>query len=228
MIEHFAEYGYLHLKNIVPKETIKTLWDFYNNTPYFDDPDDTPFRGPSNYRLENWDDLEKVDPIKSVDEEIQAIIEEHTGLELIATYNMGRVNTRGQKMQKHTDRVPCEISVTMPIAYSDWPWPICAHTSKGKKEFTLDVGDILIYKGCEIPHERNENRYSDITIQHYWHYIDKNSEVGAFCREFMEYPGWIGQNFMGNYESLVKTNNLPLPGEDFGRMYMEEMKKRAK
>jgi hypothetical protein len=98
-------------------------------------------------------------------------MQQQTGLELLPTYSFARVYRKGQDLKKHTDRPACEISATLTLGYiADNVWPIYADQS-GPIE--LDVGDMLIYRGCEVEHWR-EAFDGGVWVQVFLHYIDVN------------------------------------------------------
>ena len=105
---------------------------------------------------------------------IRRKIEEIIGKKLYNTYYYDRFYYSGQKLEKHTDRDACEISVTLhigtslpkPAAY----WPVCIETPY-KKEVSviLNPGDGMIYKGCQAPHWRDS--MPEIVGEHYYHQV---------------------------------------------------------
>ena len=105
-------------------------------------------------------------------------MEEKTGLKLLPTFCFLRIYTHLSDLVPHTDRPSCEISTTLHLGGSMWPIFIEGN------EVTLDIGDMLVYSGCELEHWR-ETFEGDICSQvflHYNHvngkYSDKNSFDG--------------------------------------------------
>lgn len=97
-------------------------------------------------------------------------MQEHTGLELIPTYSFARIYRKGDDLKKHTDRPSCEVSATVTLGFiADDLWPIYADGEK----VALDVGDMLIYKGCEVEHWR-EPFEGGVWVQVFLHYINAN------------------------------------------------------
>ena len=204
--EHFEEYGYLRLENIIEPDLINKAWQIMNANAnerlYFED---MPFNVGENYVY-----YDKTGEMNELAETLKNIIGSVIGhKDLFFTYTMGRINTRGQQMRKHTDREPCQLSITMPIAYSDAVWPISVDTSKGKRDISLDVGDILLYKGTTVPHWREKNLYSDYMYQLYFHYVDINTEAGSYIAEYLK-DGGNHMDFKGKWESILEKFDLPL------------------
>lgn len=104
----------------------------------------------------------------------QPRIEQHLGLQLYPVCGYARIYYKHSSMYKHTDREACEYSVTFPVKHDDGPWTIWL---KNKDDIdvgvVLGLGDILIYKGCELPHWRHHylgNEHYQIML----HYVNAN------------------------------------------------------
>ena len=81
-------------------------------------------------------------------------LEQCTGMSLVPGFTYWRFYTTGDELRKHKDRPGCEISVTMCIGYQGECWPICVETDSYTGPVVLEPGDMLVYKGCEITHQR--------------------------------------------------------------------------
>lgn len=105
-------------------------------------------------------------------------VEQITGLELYPTYSYSRLYQTNNKLDKHTDRPSCEISVSIKLGESNnYNWPLFVNN----KEFFLEIGDAVIYKGCEISHWREEVKVNDYMLgQVFLHYVDKNGIYSNF------------------------------------------------
>ena len=115
-------------------------------------------------------------------------MQQETGLQLIPTYSYARIYKRGDILRRHKDRPSCEISTTLNLGGN--PWPIFIDGTgannvideyknivkpgapKGTKVL-LDVGDMLVYSGCELEHWR-EPFDGDICGQVFLHYNHVN------------------------------------------------------
>ena len=115
-------------------------------------------------------------------------MQQETGLELIPTYSYARIYKKGDILRRHKDRPSCEISTTLNLGGN--PWPIFIDgtgadnvideykniVKPGAPEGTkvlLDVGDMLVYSGCELEHWR-EPFDGDICGQVFLHYNHVN------------------------------------------------------
>ncbi|MDX1563198.1 MAG: SEC-C domain-containing protein [Gammaproteobacteria bacterium] len=77
-----------------------------------------------------------------------------TGLELLPTYSYSRIYSKGGILDRHIDRPSCEVSGTLLID-SDAEWPIYLEVDGQAREVLLAPGDLMIYRGCDLPHWRD-------------------------------------------------------------------------
>ena len=93
---------------------------------------------------------------------------------LLPSYSYMRIYYNGSILEKHTDRPSCEYSATLCIKNNEIPWDICIENRQGNEvNISLEEGDILIYKGNELPHWRNKYEGKE-QIQFFLHYVIKN------------------------------------------------------
>ena len=122
------------------------------------------------------------------------VMKQHTGLDLIPTYSYARLYKNGDELKKHKDRPSCEISTTLNLGGD--PWPIFIDGTGADTvideyrnihkpnapvgtEVMLNVGDMLVYSGCELEHWRKP--FDGRTCgQVFLHYNHKN---GPFAEE---------------------------------------------
>lgn len=127
--------------------------------------------------------------------------EEVTGLELCPSYTYYRIYRPGDSLARHSDREPCEISMTVCLGQSygvdssieSWPIYVDPESHNSPNDFKsaqrtglcveLGVGDALFYRGCELEHWREPLIASDgsYLVQLFVHYLDKN---GPYYPEF--------------------------------------------
>jgi hypothetical protein len=86
----------------------------------------------------------------------QPIMEKSTGLKLQPSYTYARIYKKGDILKRHKDRFSCEISTTMNLGGDDWPIYLEPSGEVGKQgtKVLLEVGDMLVYSGCELEHWR--------------------------------------------------------------------------
>ena len=79
-------------------------------------------------------------------------------------------------MQIHKDRPSCQISATLTLGTLGKIWPIWFENVRGENtEINIPVGDMIVYKGCELNHWRTP--MPDNVIKQYQvflHYVDSN------------------------------------------------------
>jgi len=218
--------GYLIGRDVIPVELIDEVIDFSNKNldKYVTDID--PLFG-AEYK--NFDDAYSYsiqaqfginNPYAKIHSFLLDYIQETINMRLLPTYHYGRIHLDDKSgMQWHTDRASCEVSVTMPIAYSGPPWPVWLQANNGKQKVDLKVGDILIYKGMEIPHHR-EPYNNDYAFQHYFHFVDVESEVGSL----MQYFDPLKQEYWkDNITGVIERDDLPIITEEDKKYYKEKI-----
>jgi hypothetical protein len=120
------------------------------------------------------------------------IMEKHTELKLLPTYTYTRAYKKGDKLRRHKDRPSCQISTTLNLGGNDWPIYIDPtgtdnvideakeihkpNAPKGNR-VDLKVGDMLVYRGCELEHWR-EAFEGNVCVQTFLHYNDADGKFG--------------------------------------------------
>jgi hypothetical protein len=130
------------------------------------------------------------------------VMAKETGLNLIPTYSYARLYKNGDILKKHKDRPSCEISTTLHLGGDPWPIFIdgtgadtVIHEHKqihkpnappGTKVL-LDVGDMLVYSGCELEHWREpfEGNTCGQVFLHYNHVNGPFAEKNRFDKRPM-------------------------------------------
>jgi hypothetical protein len=134
----------------------------------------------------------------------QTKIEEYVGEELVPTYSYWRFYQKNDQLVKHVDRDSCEISSTLCLGYNtsnidekqylDYAWPMYVKDHFGEiMPVSLNPGDIIIYKGCELEHWREP--YLGLNhAQVFLHYNRKDKENNTLFdgRPFLGLPNIKG------------------------------------
>ena len=118
------------------------------------------------------------------------VMQKETGLELVPTYSYARAYKKGDILKRHKDRPSCEISTTIHLGGDQWSIFIDPTGSnnvideyknimkpnapQGVK-VDLDVGDMLVYSGCELEHWR-EQFQGNVCVQVFLHYNHVNGQ----------------------------------------------------
>ena len=124
------------------------------------------------------------------------VMKKETGLQLIPTYSYARLYKKGDILHRHKDRSSCEVSCTLNLGGDPWPifidgtgansilsgsettTVVKPNAPKGTKVL-LEVGDMLVYSGCELEHWR-EPFEGDVCGQVFLHY---NHLYGPFAEK---------------------------------------------
>lgn len=107
-------------------------------------------------------------------------LEQATGFSLLPTYSYLRIYETGAVLARHTDRHSCEISASLTIGY-DAPdaWPLWLESNQQPLSITLRRGDMLLYKGRELPHWREQFKGRH-WIQAFFHYVDAAGPLASY------------------------------------------------
>lgn len=114
---------------------------------------------------------------------MKPILENLLQEELVPTYWFSTTYHNGGRMNCHTDRPSCEVSVTMNIS-GDAPWPIKLKDLTGKRvEAITPPGHGLAYLGTIVPHWRSPLRThkNDRFMQLFLHYVKKNGQYTDYA-----------------------------------------------
>ena len=113
-------------------------------------------------------------------EQLLPFMEEKTGHRLFPTYSYGRVYLNGARLDRHVDRPACEISLSLMIAETGGqPWPLYCESLSGETvAVDLAPGDLMIYKGLEVPHWR-EPFAGESQLQVFLHYVRQDGPHAA-------------------------------------------------
>ena len=130
------------------------------------------------------------------------VMAQETGLQLVPTYSYARIYKKGDILRRHKDRPSCEISTTLNLGGEPWPIFIDGtgadavideyknihkpNAPPGTKVL-LDVGDMLVYSGCELEHWREpfEGNTCGQVFLHYNHVNGPFAEKNRFDKRPM-------------------------------------------
>ena len=102
---------------------------------------------------------------------IKPVMEKNTKLKLNENYSYARVYKKGDILRRHKDRFSCEISTTLNLGGDSWPIFLEPSGESNKKGIKVDLGsgDMLVYKGNELEHWREEFK-GETCAQVFLHY----------------------------------------------------------
>ena len=121
------------------------------------------------------------------------IMQKRTRLRLVPCYTYTRVYKKGDILKRHSDRPSCEISTTLHLGGK--PWPIFLDPTGTKSVINeekqiikpnaptgfpidLEVGDMLVYRGCDLEHWREPFK-GDNCAQVFLHYNNLDGPFGS-------------------------------------------------
>jgi len=111
---------------------------------------------------------------------LQPAMEQFTGLRLFPTYSYLRIYETGAVLARHCDRHACEISASLTIGCdAREPWPLWLESRGRQLSVALGPGDMLVYKGREVPHWR-ERFGGGYWIQAFFHYVDADGPLASY------------------------------------------------
>ena len=130
------------------------------------------------------------------------VMAKETGLQLLPTYSYARLYKNGDILRRLKDRPSCDISTTLNLGGDPWPIFIDGtgadtvidefkqihkpNAPKGTKVL-LEVGDMLVYSGCELEHWREpfEGNTCGQVFLHYNHVNGPFAEKNRFDKRPM-------------------------------------------
>ena len=117
-------------------------------------------------------------------------LQRRLGLELLPCYSYLRCYTPESTLPRHLDRPSCEISVTLPVGqWQSVPnWPIWVEAGGQDVPVDLGPGDLLAYRGAEVPHWR-EPLEKGVWVQVFLHYVDANGDYTDYALDQRERLG---------------------------------------
>jgi hypothetical protein len=186
-IELFKKQGYCIVRSAVSAE----LRDFITQYALFDEMQDY---SPDAVQVPNAH-AKYADPaMETMLIHLKSVMEENTGLNLDPTYSFYRVYRDDDKLDPHTDRPSCEISATLCFNYSydadKYQWPIFMEGS----EVNLMPGDLVIYRGCDLKHWREEFKSPSNDswhVQGFFHYVDQDGPFADYKNDKRQSVGLL-------------------------------------
>ena len=121
---------------------------------------------------------------------LKPMMEEITGKSLHSAYSYARIYYNGSDMKIHKDRPSCEYSLTINLTNDTKPWEIWFKNLKDEDvPISLEPGDLIIYKGTDLLHWRNEFTGKQMT-QAFVHYVDANGPYAEYKYDKRPYLGF--------------------------------------
>ena len=167
----FKEKGYVHLKDFLHKDSCKELT---RELKKLVDQKKT-------VKDEQCPKSEAIHGTVTFDkllEDLTPHFELASGLKLFPTYSYARLyNSQDEELKLHRDRPACEISATLTLDFEGDVWPIYMGANEDKSNATevkMNIGDAVLYRGCDIYHWREPYKEGKWQAQVFLHYVDQN------------------------------------------------------
>jgi alkylated DNA repair dioxygenase AlkB len=113
---------------------------------------------------------------KQHSDKLKSKIEELAFEKIQEEFTYGRLYFKGEVMVPHKDKYRCKYncSVTLDFPQGD-PWPLYLYSNETQEiqSIKLNRGDLLLFKGSELLHWRNEFKENPWQTQAFWFYNDK-------------------------------------------------------
>lgn len=148
-------------------------------------------------------------------EDLTPHFEQASGLKLFPTYSYARLyNTQGEELTIHRDRPACEISATLTLDFEGDVWPIYMGANEDKSnatEIKMNVGDAVLYRGCDIHHWREPYKEGKWQAQVFLHYVDQNGPHAEWKYDKRESLGLSKTNQVQGFEDCYLVRDAVSP-----------------
>lgn len=173
---HFDEKGFVYLSDVIGKhdcnELVKYVFELHEQGQTQKD-DQCPLS----------DSIYGCDIFDEIAVKISDPLSRQLGFILSPTYTYVRIYRHGETLTPHVDRPSCEVSGTLTLGFApdNTVWPIYFGSVQnyfGKSEsspITINQGDLVLYKGCEVPHWREEYK-GEWQVQVFFHFVRADGE----------------------------------------------------
>lgn len=170
----FKENGYVHIPNFLDQQSCRDITsEFYRLREEGKKKEDPQAPNSDSFGHEPEFDrlLEQLTP------NIEAVVER----KLFPTYAYGRIYRPGADLALHTDRPSCEVSATITLSFRGNPWPIYMCKEKNNCiPINMEIGDVVVYKGCDIIHGREKYTQGEEQVQIFLHWVYQDGERAEF------------------------------------------------
>jgi predicted 2-oxoglutarate/Fe(II)-dependent dioxygenase YbiX len=182
-IQEFESKRYVYLKGFLDKENCKQLTQELKK--------DIESRGWHDNQCPTSKSIRDSMTFDKLLVDLLPYFEEASGLKLLPTYAYARWYVPGEELKLHKDRPACEISATLTLDFEGENWPIYIGTPledkseyekidenglevylKNETKINMDVGDAVLYRGCEMYHWREKYKEGKWQAQVFLHYVD--------------------------------------------------------
>jgi hypothetical protein len=138
------------------------------------------------------------------------IVSQLAGRDLLPTYDYFRIYRQGDICRVHSDRLSCEHSLSLTLAYSDDKiWDLEVGRARvdpsakvdetfGQEEYSaipMQIGDAVLYQGVHHRHGRTTPNPNAWSAHLFLHWVDKDGPYRDQAFDARGTPGKVGFSF---------------------------------
>jgi len=151
-------------------------------------------------------------------------LSDQLGIKLLPAYCYSRIYKPGETLEWHTDRPACEISGTLTLGHAEESriWPIYFGKDMDDRigeQVQIDVGDMVMYRGEELPHWRTTYKGKWQT-QVFFHFVDAEGQNAGHAGDLVRIKGETTPNVQE-----IKRPTFVIPPREIPQM--EDFPERA-
>lgn len=109
---------------------------------------------------------------RAVHSQIAALIQSVTDEAIKPSYCYLSVYPQGSVLVKHTDRSQCKWNASIAFARTADLWPIYVEVPSGVREIRAELGEVVVYRGTDIPHWRDPLPAGTATVC-FFHFVNQ-------------------------------------------------------
>jgi hypothetical protein len=202
---NFKKDKYIVIKQAVSKELIKFCYDYFlMKRKVAKQMFESRYISPFTTEFGIWNDEQVPNTyshyadivMETLLEKLLPLMEKNTGLKLNPNYSYARIYKKGDILKRHKDRFSCEISTTLNIGGDSWLIYLEPSGKEGLKGIKVDLkpGDMLVYKGNELEHWREEFKGENCAqvFLHYNNIKTKGSAENIYDKRIhLGLPSWF-------------------------------------
>jgi hypothetical protein len=165
--EAFVQSEYAVIRKLVDLREISSLYEYtLKNMTAGNLKDDQAVGSPSFYQ-----DTEMIRLHKKLLPKIESLVQ----LKLYPTFCYYRTYRTGAILKAHKDRKTCQISVSLNLGQQGDVWDFwLIDRDENARIITLNPGDALLYRGCNLTHGRGKLVHADYVSQVFFFFISPN------------------------------------------------------
>ncbi|MGH1543525.1 MAG: sulfotransferase family protein [Arenicella sp.] len=110
-----------------------------------------------------------------IHKQLTSFVSNIAGRQLKPTYSYTSAYRGGARLDAHMDREQCDYTLSLMIdeelPQPEARWPLWFDTSEGQKSLLLSCGDAVFFRGCDLPHWRDQASRQHRQINLLFHFV---------------------------------------------------------